>query len=174
MSQSCFAAFSGCSCVYKSVFISRSVLGCVTFSMNHQPFSRILQELSSDYHRMWALGASSLFSWVLAACALPRLPPVLPFANNSLLFPPRSSCAISRDCLHPITSASPQPSPPPGTEAMQDCGRVGLPGLEKQDRGWGLSLGLDAAAGTRVWESPESAELDQGRPHRTLPSWMGN
>lgn len=41
VSRPCLTASSGCSCVYNRVFISRSVLGCVTFRVSHQPVSQM-------------------------------------------------------------------------------------------------------------------------------------
>ena len=70
VSQPSLTAFSGCSCVYESMFISRSVLGCVTFSINHQPQSYQIPT-GSELLTAAPVGTGlGLVLWELAAHAL--------------------------------------------------------------------------------------------------------
>lgn len=118
---------------HRSLFICRSVLGSVTFSINHPPHSgrkengvrwEVEAELSttgtqcspsqqdpagtaSSHPARGRPGPGGIVPSALAAWALTRLPVLS--ANNPLLFPLRTLCAICGNC--PPLAEPPAPRP---------------------------------------------------------------
>lgn len=104
VSQPSLTTFSGCSRVYESMFISRSVLGCVTFSINHQ--SQSCRIRAPDSHpRGHRPGHCSLGAGSPCSALITR--PVLPVANNPLLSRPEPPVTFAESVLE----AEPAPRP---------------------------------------------------------------
>lgn len=78
-----------------------SVLGCVTFSVTHQPAFRVPAGSELLITAPSALGASALFyrRWQLVLCLDYPLSCPLLLANNPLLFPPRASVPFAETVI---------------------------------------------------------------------------
>lgn len=161
VSQPCLTAFSGCSCVYGSVFISRSVLGCVTFSVNHQLVSGVPagSELTTAPRRHTGLRLCSPGRWQLVLC----LDYPLSFAPQTTLHYPCPELPVPFADLSAWSLSGPRRLLRGGTGAVR-----GLAALGTQERGLGL-----AASAPRAWEAPGSW-LDLVEPPGIFPSWVGS
>lgn len=129
VSQPCLTVFSGCSCVYERVFISRSVLGCVTFSTNHQPVFRVPAGSELLVTAPIQRSEPRLFTrhWQLVLASITPCPAL---GKQPSIIPTQSCCAFCRDC-HSGASV----------EALSPCGDQ----LALTHRSGGLGCGLAAS-----------------------------
>lgn len=138
VSQPRLPAFSGCSCVYESMFVSRSVLGCVTFNIDHRPQSC---RIPAGSELLAAAPVSMGLGTVLqapAARAPTRIPAVLPVVNNPLLSCPEP----------PVTCAESVMVDEPPRAVLLHGGPKGPAGLETpEQRGLAAATGLEPGVG---------------------------